>query len=99
MVLTDGDVLKEQQYNLVGFGTLGGGWRPSPWLVVKLQIDSHTPFFDSEIQELGVFAAQLIAGVDLALGEGTALELGITEDIVVDTAPDTMFRLALRSRF
>jgi hypothetical protein len=99
MGLTDGDVLPEQQRNLVGFGTLGGGWRPASWLVVKLQIDTHTPFFDSDLQELGVVMGQLLMGVDLALGERTALELGVSEDIVVDTAPDTVFRLALRSRF
>ena len=99
MGLTDGGVLKEQQRNLVGFGTLGGGWRPASWIVVKLQIDSHTPFFDSDLQELGVVMGQLMAGVDLAVGKRTVLELGFSEDIVVDTAPDTVFRLALRSRY
>jgi hypothetical protein len=99
MGLTDGDVLPEQQRNLVIFGTLGGGWRPASWLVLKTQIDSHTPFFDSDLQELGVVMGQLLLGVDLALGERTVLELAFTEDIVVDTAPDTVFRLALRSQF
>jgi len=84
---------------LVGFGTIGGGWRPADWVVLKLQLDTQTPFFDSDLQELGWVMGQLLLGVDLALGERTVLEVGVNEDIVVDTAPDTVFRLALRSRF
>jgi hypothetical protein len=99
MGLTDGDVLRDQQRNLVGFGTIGGGWRPADWVVLKLQLDTQTPFFDSDLQELGWVMGQLLLGVDLALGERTVLEVGVNEDIVVDTAPDTVFRLALRSRF
>lgn len=99
MGLTDGDVVEDQQNNLVGFGTLGGGWRPLDWLVLKIQVDGHTPFFDSDLKELGDPAAMLTFGGDLALGESTALEIGISEDIATETAPDVVFRLALRSRF
>lgn len=99
LALTDGDVLKDQQYNLVGFGTLGGGWRPLSWLAIKIQFDGNTPFFDSELPEFGSFAGQLFSGVDLALTDHTVFELGIGEDVLVDTAPDATFRLALRSRF
>jgi hypothetical protein len=99
MALTDGQVLKEQQRNLVGFGTLGAGWRPLDWLVLKVQFDGHTPFFDhSDLRELGS-AVQLVMGGDLAVGERTSLELGLSEDIAVDTSPDVVFRLALRHRF
>lgn len=97
--LTDGDVVEDRQKNLVGFATLGGGWRPLDWLVLKLQVDGHTPFFDSALDELGEPAAILTFGGDLALGAETALEIGISEDIATETAPDIVFRLALRSRF
>ncbi len=99
MGLTDGDVVEDQQNNLVGFGTLGAGWRPLDWLVLKLQVDSHTPFFDSDLKELGDPAAMLTFGGDVALGASSALEIGISEDIATETAPDVVFRLALRSRF
>lgn len=99
LLMTDGDVAEEHQRNLAGFGTLGGGWRPASWIVLKLQFDGHTPLYDSDLPELGDFAGQLTMGGDLALGKQTALEIGVSEDIIVDTAPDVVFRLALRSRF
>ncbi len=99
MGLTDGEVAEEYQRNLVGFAMLGGGWRPFPWMVLKLQLDGHTPFFDSELEELGDPAAVLTLGGDLALSEQMALELGVSEDIATGTAPDVMFHLDLRSRF
>ncbi|MDY0267943.1 DUF3187 family protein [Trichloromonas sp.] len=99
MGMTDGDVIEERQRNLVGFAMLGGGWRPWSWLVLKLQIDGHTPLYDSDLKELGDPAALLTVGGDLALGNKTALEIGVSEDIATETAPDVVFRLALRSRF
>jgi hypothetical protein len=38
-------------------------------------------------------------GGDLALGKQTALEIGVSEDVIVDTSPDAVFRIAVRSRF
>jgi len=97
--MTDGDVAEGQQNNLVGFAMLGGGWQPYSWLVLKLQFDTHTPFYDSDLRELGNVAGVLTVGGDVALGEHTALELGVAEDVITDTAPDVVFRLALRTRF
>jgi hypothetical protein len=99
MGMTDGDVVEEQQRNLVGFAMLGGGWRPWSWIVLKLQLDGHTSLYDSDLKELGDPAAILTVGGDLALGEKTALEIGVSEDIATETAADVVFRLALRSRF
>lgn len=99
MGMTNGDVVEEQQRNLVGFAMLGGGWRPWSWIVLKLQLDGHTPLYDSDLKELGDPAALLTVGGDLALGEKTTLEIGVSEDIATETASDVAFRLALRSRF
>lgn len=100
LAMTDGQVLKEQQRNLAGFGTLGAGWQPLSWLVLKVQFDGHTPFYDdSDLKELDSASVQLTLGGDLAVGEKTALELAVSEDIVVDTAPDAVFHLALRHLF
>ncbi len=97
MLLTDGDILPDRQRNVVGFGTLGGGWQPLAWLAFKLQADGHTPFFDSDLPQLGE-SLQLTLGGTLSWAE-TALDLGVSEDIDVDTAPDVVFHLALRSTF
>ncbi|MBE0596324.1 MAG: DUF3187 family protein [Desulfuromonadales bacterium] len=97
LLLTDGDVLPDRQRNLVGFATAGGAWRPLSWLAFKLQLDGHTAFYDSDLTELGE-SLQLTVGGTLDWGD-TSLDIGVGEDIVVDSAPDVLFHLALRSRF
>lgn len=99
LLLSEGEVLEQRQRPLVGFATLGGGWRPAPWIVFKLQLDGHTSFYHSELVQLGAGSVQLTLGGDLALGPATALEIGVGEDLATETAPDVVFRFALRSRF
>lgn len=99
MGMTDGEVIEDRQNNLVGFATLGGGWRPLDRLVLKVQADGHTPCYDSDLPELGDPALLLTFGGDVALGDKTALEIAISEDIATETSPDIVIRLALRSRF
>jgi len=100
MGLTEGNVLPEQQRHWIGFGGIGAGWNPIHWLALKIQIDTHTPFYqDSELRELNAIAAQLLLGGTLAFSEWTSLDLGVGEDIIVKTFPDVTFHLALRHRF
>jgi hypothetical protein len=99
LLMSDGDVLAKLQRHAAAFGTLGGGWRPLPRLVLKIQVDGHTPLFrNSDLQELSG-SAQLAIGGTLGLTETLALDLAVVEDIVVDTAPDVVFHLALRQTF
>lgn len=97
LLLSDGDILPGRQRNLAGFATAGGGWRPLDWLAFKLQFDGHTPLYDSDLTELGE-SLQLTVGGTLDWGN-TALDIGVGEDLVVDSAPDVLFHLALRTRF
>jgi hypothetical protein len=100
MAMTDGEVLKEQQRNLAGYGTLGFGWGPARWIDFKAQVSGHTPFFKgSELRELGNPALQLIVGGTLHFSDKTSLEIGVSEDIARDTSPDIAVHLALRKRF
>lgn len=96
----DGDVLPRQQRNLVTFGTLGIGWRPGAWFLFQLQLDAHTSFYDdSRLKQIDATAAQLTMGGALRLGERTRLDIGVSEDVAVDTAPDVNFHFNLRSYF
>lgn len=97
LLLTDGDILPDRQRNAVGFGTLGGAWRALPWLAFKIQVDGHTAFFDSDLPQLDD-SLQLTLGGTLDWG-ATTFDLGVVEDIAVDTAPDVTFLLALRRAF
>jgi hypothetical protein len=100
MAMTDGNVLKNQQRNLAGFGTLGFGWGPARWIDFKAQISGHTAFFKgSDLPELGNPALQLIVGGTIHFPGKTSLDIGMSEDIARHTSPDVGMHLALRKRF
>lgn len=95
-----GDLLPDQRRHLAGLGNLGLAWSPWPILAFQLQLDAHTSLFgDSRLRQIDQFSAQLAMGGALALGERTRLELAVTEDVVVDTAPDVVFHFALTRTF
>ncbi len=97
--LGEGDVLAKQQNKIVAFGTLGASWQAYRQLALKVQCDGHTAFYhDSSLRELGE-SAQLIIGGTVDISSETSLDLAISEDIYVDSAPDVTFHLALTTRF
>lgn len=98
--MSRGEVLADQQRNSVGFGTLGLGWRPLHRLAFKFQVDGHTAFFkNSRLDEIGKASAQLMVGGSLYFGDNWTFDLGVSEDIVVGTAPDVALFLSLSRRF
>ncbi|HEX9079378.1 MAG TPA: DUF3187 family protein [Desulfuromonadaceae bacterium] len=100
MAMTDGDVLRDQQRNLAAFGTLGLGWGPAEVIDFKAQLSGHTAFFQgSELRELARPALHLIVGGTLNFSPTTSLDIGVSEDVAVNTSPDVALHLALRQRF
>jgi hypothetical protein len=100
MGMSDGRVLQDQQRNLVGYGSIGVGWRPFSWIGCKIQINGHTPFYrDSDLAELSANSAQVTLGGSLALSKTTSLDIGVSEDMIIKTAPDVVFHVTLRGRF
>jgi hypothetical protein len=100
MGMTDGDVLKDQQRNWVGFGVLGLGWSPARWIAFKIQANAHTSFYkDSGLEELNAGSLQLTIGGTLSFSKNINLDLGVTEDPLNRASPDVVFHRALRGRF
>jgi hypothetical protein len=99
MGMTKGDILTDQQRNMAAFGTLGFGWGPAQWIALKAQVSGHTPFYQSDLRELGNDSLQLIVGGTLAFSPRTSLDIGVSEDIIVRTSPDVEFHLALKQLF
>lgn len=100
MYSSDGDILKQQRQNLAGFGTLGAGWSPAEWINFKLQCHLTTPLYKgSTLRELGTWTALLTMGGSLKLPDNYLLDIGVGEDILVDSAPDVTFNLTLTKRF
>lgn len=99
-VMGDGKVLKDQQRNLAGFGTLGFGWSPADWIAFKVQTLWHSPLYQgSGLRELANGSLVITSGGTLALAERTTLDIGVSEDLSVKTSPDVVFHFALRRRF
>jgi len=95
-----GDLIRDQQRSLVGFGSLGVGWRITDRFTPKIQVDWHSPFHqDSALSTVDAWSAQLVLGGTLSISEKSQLDMAIVEDIAVDTAPDVLFHIALGTRF
>ncbi len=99
MGMTSGDILRDQQRNVAGFFTFGFGWGPAQWIALKAQVSGHTPFYQSELRELGKDALQLIVGGTLGFTPSTSLDIGVSEDVITRTSPDVAFHLALKQSF
>ena len=91
--------LSGDQYNFAMVARAGFGWQALKKLQLKLQFDGHTPLYDSELEEMGDPSLQIVIGGSLLFTEDVYLDLAITEDIIVETAPDVGFILALVAKF
>ena len=100
LAMTRGDVLADQQNNLVGFGTLGLGWGPAEWISFKVQFNAHTALYHgSSLVELSHNSLMLVGGGALKLPGDYLLDIGVSEDVAVATAPDVALHLGLSKRF
>ncbi|MSN26620.1 MAG: DUF3187 family protein [Geobacter sp.] len=100
LVMSDGDILRDQHNNLAGFGTLGLGWAPASWISFKLQLNGNTPLYrDSSLDELSSSSLMLLSGGTLKLPDNYLLDIGVSEDLAVATAPDVGFHLGLSKKF
>ncbi|WP_298434020.1 DUF3187 family protein [Geobacter sp.] len=99
-VMSKGDVLEGQQKSVAAFGSIGAGWSPFDWFALKVQTNWHTPLYrGSSLRELDADTLQIIGGGTIAFPTGTALDLGVSEDLNIKTSPDVAFHLALTQRF
>lgn len=97
LALTEGDVLADFQEPVAVYGDLAVGWRLARWLVPRVQVDFHSPFFAGTGQgPLDDWAVELVCGATVLLPGRFALDLAVAEDIAVHTAPDVVFHVGLK---
>ena len=97
LAMTEGDVLAEFQEPVAVYGDLAVGWRLARWLVPRVQIDVHSPFFaDTGQGPLDDWAVELVCGATVMLPGRFALDLAVAEDVAVNTAPDVAFHVGLK---
>jgi hypothetical protein len=91
--------LSDDQYNFAMALRAGMGWQALQKLQLKLQLDGHTPLYDSNLEEMGNTTLQIVIGGSVFFTENVYMDLAITEDLIVETAPDVGFILALVAKF
>ena len=99
MGMTRGKILPDQQRSMVSFGALGLGFSPVEWLAFKIQANANSPFYsDSNLKQIRYSSLQMTFGGALYFTPKTSLDIGMTEEVMVDT-PDVVFHLSLQHRF
>jgi len=77
-------------------GILGGSWQRWPRFGLKAQLDVHTPFYDSRLEEIGDTALEATFGAWMQRRKGGQLEFALVEDLRVRTSPDVVLKIAAR---
>lgn len=99
LVLGRGDVLPDLQRRFVAFGGAGFAWRAGAPIVLKAELRAHSSFYNNtSIDPLGSTAAQLILGGTWYVDRQIAVDIGVSEDIRVDTGPDVSLLISLRAQ-
>lgn len=100
LYINSSKVLGDLADNFVWFGTAGAGLKLTKHSAAKVQVDFHSPFYsDSSLKEINAWSAQLVIGGDITFSEHYSFDFGVSEDIVVGTAPDIVFHMALTRKF
>lgn len=89
--------LRDMQKNVAGFGAAGLGFGLLPWITIQSQIDWHTPFYQSEFDQLGRISGQIITGGTIDLSDVIQFQLGVSEDLLISTASDVVFYARIRA--
>jgi len=84
------DLIRLPAEDVVLAGLAGGAMSIRERLGVKVQIEIHTPFYDSPLEEIGQTSVQISAGGWLAFGARGRFDFAISEDLHVSTAPDVV---------
>jgi hypothetical protein len=79
-------------------GIVGGTLQRWPRAGLKAQLDFHSAFYDSPLEEIGSGAIEATIGAWVERGK-TELEFAIVEDLEVSTAPDVVVQVAAHWRW
>lgn len=95
----DSDLLPEIQNDSVFYGSAALALPAFyEWLTLKAQVEAHSAFYDTEIKSLGSTSVQLTFGAGIQLNKRWNLNVGLSEDIAVRTAPDFTVVMSLEYR-
>jgi len=82
------------QHSIVGYGSIGTQFVFNSRVRFLMQLDWNTPFFKSDLRELGNLAIGVTAGVRVIGPSDQSFEFSISEDAAIDTTPDIVARFS-----
>lgn len=88
-----------EQNHWVATGRVGIAWVPFEQWVLKAQLDTNTPLFDSDIRELGWIPVQTSVALQHVISTNHSFDLGIVEDLRPRATPDVVFTMAYEFTF
>lgn len=97
--LGDGDRLRDQQRNWLAAASVGASAQLFESLTLTAQFDAHTAVYDDVDMDFLGDAGVLSLGGTIRLGKRYALSLAVSEDIIVESAPDVVFLFGLEATF
>lgn len=95
IALGDKGLLEAEARRAAAFGQVALAWPVSEHIVLKLQVDGHTAYYESPLSPLGKNAVMLGMGGSVVLGRQWQLDLMVSEDIAVEASPDVGLHMRL----
>jgi hypothetical protein len=93
--LGESEIFPRVNREWVGIGVFGLSWQPFSEVGFKAQLDAHTAFYDSALDELGRTAVLATLGGWWAIDQQRALTVAVVEDLIVRAAPDVSIQIGL----
>lgn len=99
LLLGESDRFSERQRNAVLFGSTGIIWDSHGLIDLKAQLDVHSAFYRSDLEQLGSNTIQLTVGGSIHFSPAARLDLGVGENLFTDTTPDFLINIAFRQHY
>lgn len=93
--LGEPDEFPARNRDWVGLAVVGVSWQAFTRLGFKAQLDAHTAFYDSALDELGDSAVQATLGGWWSIGARRTLTVAVVEDLIVRAAPDVSIQVGV----
>ena len=81
------------------FGTFGGSLAITPRVGVRVQVDAHSAFYRSQLEEIGERGFQGSIGGWWEFGARGLLDFAFNEDLEVSTSPDIVLHFSAKWRW
>lgn len=99
LFLGESDQFSDIQNRTVAFGGAGVIWDSHSLIDLKAQIDAHSAFYRSDLDQLGSDTVQLTVGGSIHFSTTARLDLGVGENLLTDTTPDFLINIAYKQSY